>query len=506
MDNFTKILLPFACNGPASADEAKRAVCRWEKKTDTGAEQKSRLKWQPRRMGDGYLLESIADKLNEEGDESIGRAFALDPAVRRALALPPDERTPVTLTARSGQTFLFRLGNIGLYLFETNVGFLEFEIFPEGGAAEYVECNYFFSELKDEHNVCSFVKKTREGEETVSFTVEKKAKELLSEVVDLRGFDRGSRLRFADCKPNLFGLYRCADEAEFNGNFLTLAKNNFKRSYRVRTDGDVFTEFENIVCGATVNGCFDFLAPAAEQEKNGFMLHGFAENFASRYFYLYLLLLNERFTLLKRLDQLNAVDLRCNMHSDESIAEAQAQILRLNRKSAMLAARCDFDAVSSQENINRWYAYVKEKLCVRKLLAEIDGKYAVSERLVRLYADELESRRRQAEERAALKKTVSDLKLQILAFILANIVGSLSVYSSALSILEFLGVAPDSAWMALPAAVTALFFLWLAAETVLRVRELINTCKKRDAMSENNGKKEEKLFSEKTKEEGEKDA
>ena len=125
---------------------------------------------------------------------------------------------------------------------------------------------------------------------------------------------------------------------------------------------------------------------------------------------------------------------------------------------------------------------------------------------MRLYADELESRRRQAEERAALKKSVSDLKLQILAFILANIVGSLSVYSSALSILEFLGVAPDSAWMALPAAVTALFFLWLAAETVLRVRELINTCKKRDAMSENNGKKEEKLFSEKTKEEGEKDA
>lgn len=492
MKNFTKVLLPFACDGPASSDAARAAFVAWERRTDAGTEQKRKQKWLPRRMGDGYLLESIADKLNEEGGESIGRAYSLNAAVRRALSLPPDERTAVTLTARAGKTFPFRLGNIGLYLFETNVGFLEFEIFPEGDAAAYVECNYFFSELKDEHNVCSFVRKTRAGEETVTFTAAEKARELLAEMKDLRGFDRGSRLRFSDCKPNLFGMYRCRDDGEFDGNFLTLAKNNFKLSYKVRPDGDVFTEFENIACGATVNGCFDFLRPTGDEGADAFAVSGFAENFSERYFYLYLLLLNERFTLLKRLDQLNAVELRCNARADGDIAAAQAQLIKLSRKSAMLAARCDYTTVSAQENINRWYGYVKEKLCIRELLGEINGKYDVEEKLIQLYADELENRKRQAEERAALKKEISDLRLQILAFILANVVGSLSVFTSALDILDFLGMdAMNTGWVALPAVVTALFFVWLVAETVSRARTLARLCRKRNE-AENKGEKTEK--------------
>ena len=116
----------------------------------------------------------------------------------------------------------------------------------------------------------------------------------------------------------------------------------------------------------------------------------------------------------------------------------------------------------------------------------------MEEKLIRLYADELENRKRQAEERAALKKEISDLRLQILAFILANVVGSLSVFTSALDILDFLGMdAMNTGWVALPAVVTALFFVWLVAETVSRARTLARLCRKRDE-AENKGEKTEK--------------
>ena len=110
--------------------------------------------WEKKVFTTNHLFDYINAK-QTDGKQGIMTALTVADGARKYLGIP-NANTEIRLKVRGKQSepIVIKLKSVSLYLFETKVGFVDLDFeYSSDKTDDYVNANYFLSELKSKDNV-----------------------------------------------------------------------------------------------------------------------------------------------------------------------------------------------------------------------------------------------------------------------------------------------------------------------------------------------------------------
>ena len=471
LKQFSKEIIPFAYK---LKDKAKFV----NQKTADGAQNV----WLEKHFNTNHLFEHINQKQDTGSDQCIMTALSLNDAARSALNLPGANST-IQLCVRGNQSdkqLSIKLKSISLYLFETNVAFLEYDWeYSDVTATDYLNANYFLAELKSKQNTL----RVKTGkDEFCEFTLESTIAPIFETFDGVYGFDKREQVSFYDLKPILFSTVLLDKRDEDFDYILGHGAYNFKQSYQTEVAKPCSLFTNSHWCGsdtAMVN--VSYLVD--DEKTNDFFETQFINATRNNYFYLYLLTLNQKFTLLKRISQVAKVNAKYAELNEETLRTDSQAVAEIMGKSQLYETRCNFNCPSSMNHINVFYDYARSTQKADVFEKELQSKLKSLSQIQATYVKQLSN-----------YKDYRHAKMMFWVFLITQLIGSVTMFNSSCKLIADLG--GFSVWKRLeflwiPILLTLLFMVGIGIQIVIKCREmkkLKSLLTKREKHSENSGK------------------
>jgi hypothetical protein len=347
---------------------------------------------------DGHeLREVIADffSIEEECSARIATCYRLNINCRFAFNLPPKAKEALAFTGRSNKEHKHKVAitDVCLYLFETEVGFAEITCEYESQSInDYIDCNYFISEIKSDKNVFEFTKRISETQDDkIKFTLKELLQQILADIDGVKYFD-GIGKEFCEKKPIIYSylllngqlpklaledldnkLDETPDDLQA---VLFLARKNYKGSYKlplseysIEENPYIYQTFKNSFWAASLNGVVNVSFLVGDPKTDVFFTDNFPHKlYESSYYHLFLSTLHQKYAMRHlsgkmgclgkivkdrpTIDQLKNAQ-ECNL-VNEQLKAAKAY----RDQAALLKFRAFFKIPSNIEHINNYYDLV----------------------------------------------------------------------------------------------------------------------------------------------------
>lgn len=329
--------------------------------------------------------------------ETIGRQYMLESDAQSAEGIPIKTDTVVELRKKnpegpdSEDFFIdFTIPAIHLYLFETRVGFFAVDVRyrePQSLCAiargnfylkkigvEIFGCTYSYSDPADnsaivesEFPITSFIRKTASGFGDFSF------------------FERENNLP----RHCLIFCYLILDKVEknaekrtrfINESLFRLSKgghcNYFPPLDKIDSDNNpaILNFVDNIYWGVTLEGCTNISYFTHDGSPDHFLQKIFPERIQESYFYLYILALVQRFSLLILAQKTARIPLNVGQSIKELSADHVAldKIRQLQQDIPFYGLRINFSQVAHSSHYTLFYEKLKDVYRVDHLFSELD--------------------------------------------------------------------------------------------------------------------------------------
>ena len=419
--------------------------------------------WTAKSFSTNHLFAHVVDKQNVQSEQCIVTALSLNDAARSQLGLPGANST-IQLCVRGNQSdkdISIKLKGVSLYLFETNVAFLEYDWeYSDVTAADYLNANYFLAELKSKQNTL----RVKTGkDEFREFSLESTVAPILETFDGVYGFDKREQVSFYDLKPILFSTVLLDKRDEDFDEVLSHGAFNFKQSYQtdVAKPCSLFTNSH--WCGsdtALVNVSY----LVYDDKTNDFFQTQFINACRNNYFYLYLLVLNQKFTLLKRIAQVAKVNAKYSALDEERLKADAEVVAKTIGKSQLYETRCNFKCPSSMNHINVFYDYARATQKADVFEKELQSKLKSLSEIQATYTKQLN-----------LYKDYRHAKMMFWVFLITSLIGSVTMFNSSCKLIADLG--GFSVWERLeflwiPILLTLLFVVGIGIQVVIKLLEM----------------------------------
>lgn len=416
--------------------------------------------WEKKVFTTNHLFDYINAK-QTDGKQGIMTALTVADGARKYLGIP-NANTEIRLKVRGKQSepIVIKLKSVSLYLFETKVGFVDLDFeYSSDKTDDYVNANYFLSELKSKDNVLN-VKTGKDDYAETSIT------EMLEKIFGLfdkaYGFDKDNALSYYDLKPLLFSAVILDKMDNDETYLLNHASRNFKDSYQTE-DVKTLRPFANSAWAGTDTAIVNVSHLTDNRQTDDFFLTQFINAVRNNYFYLYLLTLNQKFTLLKRLSQIAQINPKY-VADEEELKRQDGLVSALIYKSQLYDARCSFACPSSMRHINDFYDYARECQGNAAFEKELKSKSKALTEIHGTYKTRLDG-----------YKHYRNTKLTFWVFILSQIIGSVTMFTSCCKLVSDLldvSVREQPVYYLIPVILTLIFAVTLGIQIFLKAKEL----------------------------------
>ncbi len=459
INGYNKLLIPFQFVGNSYKNITQQVVIK---------NGKSISKWELYNHRLSHVFPSVANILDDGDDDNIGLTVRLNTVLRGNFGLPNKPAARLCIDSPqldSSVAHEISISNIFLHMFETRVGFVEIEIEHYSKDIDDVNSiNYFLAEVKSTRAQLYYTKAISKTEQVrVDVDLLSVITSLLGDLEGVVGMD-GQGITAVNADIHTYGVYILDNAIDDIESKLTVMANSFKSTYKSRHDTlDTVRAFDNSYWASSARSVCNISHFIEDGITNYFFANTFVANTKQHYFVLYLLSLNRYYTLCKRLGQMSAMNSKRNIDSEQEIAETKAFVLDLKRKNDLFDLRCCFDVVSSIKHINDVYSMYNSALNIGALTGQCQTSSKALDGLAQYYSDKHEQAR---EERSAVNN--------ILIFIIAQILGSFSLYKSVCDVLldSFdISVYEQRIWILLPLGIVVIFFASMTLQIIKKVRE-----------------------------------
>ena len=419
--------------------------------------------WTAKTFNTNHLFEHIVEKQDATSDQCVVTALSLNDAARSALGLPGANST-IQLRVRGNQSdkdIAIKLKGVSLYLFETGVAFLEYDWeYSDATASDLLNANYFLAELKSKQNTLRI--KTGKDEYR-EFTLESAVTPILETFDGVYGFDKRGQVSFYDLKPI---VYSCVLLDKRDGDFdeiLSHGAYNFKQSYQTDAAKPCSLFTNSHWCGSDT-ALINVSYLVDDDKTNDFFQTQFINAARNNYFYLYLLVLNQKFTLLKRIAQVAKINAKYDALDEATLRADSDKVAEIMGKSQLYETRCNFKCPSSMNHINVFYDYARATQKADVFEKELQSKVKSLSEIQATYTKQLNN-----------YKDYRHTKMMFWVFLITSLIGSVTMFNSSCKLISDLG--GFSVWQRLeflpiPIALTALFLVGIGIQVVIKLREM----------------------------------
>ncbi len=424
---FTKVIFPFSFE-PADI-RIQDAV--YENKKG-----KKFQKFLPFSLRGEYLRDGLDQLLSEEGGTAkIADCYKLNIDCRSALGLPSQKGGNLQFFTRSNpQPYSVTLQEICLYLFESNVGFLEFEFRCNTERLEdYSQIAYFLCEAKARENYFSYTQTTGKAPDGTLLTAEHEysMSDLIEEINrTVCGGEEKLRFSYKKEKPLIYAHLLTDKKPDDLVNLIYHLNKNYKDSYKFDPDClgvKSIHPFENYYWTASLNGATNLSYQTADETTNLFFEDGFFEKALTSYYYLFLNVLHQRYAVSRIMADMGKLD--CLVHNYQIMQDQFEEARICEERAVNLKFRAFFNNPSTVDHINAYYAMLGDAFATESLFGAFSSDITNLQNICNRYVTRIKAR----DEKLKQKK---EAKIEILALFFGVIVAELSIFKTSWDIIE----------------------------------------------------------------------
>lgn len=298
------------------------------------------------------------------------------------------------------ETFKFNISDIEVIIFNSQIGFLviNYEI-DEEKIENYVKANYFLQAIKTKKiQKIEYSKKVGKNEFETNIISLTEVMDIVLSHIDIISFmEKGSNIALN--KPELFYPIEALvyslilmdndkTDQEWIKQQANLISKGYKSTYKISTEDinqGIIQGFNNLIWSVSREGVSNISQLVDNDDiTNEFLCNNISPgregNITSIYFHIYLLLLNQRYSLIAIADKINK-DLRniseemlCKSSEEKIIEEKLIKIRFIISKLTLTGMYYD---ISSNSQYNRYYSKLRDSIGIdelhRELNVEISG-------------------------------------------------------------------------------------------------------------------------------------
>ena len=394
---FTKFIFPFRYDA-SKTDLASKCYV-----NDKGAEVKlfTRFSQEARELRQG-----LSELLSMDGGNSkIADCFEISYNARSHFGLPRRQDETMRFYARAKDKVYYDVAiqRVALYLFESEVGFVELEAaYKSTDIADCVNCNYFICELKSGNNIFVATRdvwnnetKTKEKVE-YSFTAKELIDKVLENVGGVKDIQRDKYPDYTEDKGIIYSYLLLNGKPNDIDDLLFHLRKNYKDSYlsHNRTVGSfnpfVHQPFENSYWTASFNGAVNVSYLTGQETTDNFFLNAFPPKLHDTYFTLFIHVLHQRYALLKFVGDMGELD-KLTMDYD-SMKRQLAVANNYQAQSANLKFRAFFKMPSMVEHINDYYNLLSRTYQINQMYEHFNKDLTSLQEICGVYVTRIKQR------------------------------------------------------------------------------------------------------------------
>ncbi|MFP7298232.1 hypothetical protein [Neobacillus niacini] len=322
-------------------------------------------------------------------ESTIGKLWGLNQLAWDLYGLPKNKNNNVVLHTSKKKEIVLKITDVQLYLFETGVGFLIYDIYyPSISHMEdLVLANYYVKRLKNFGGQMHLLKHANDKSTyEMNSNFANITAGLLNPLVVTSYFEKDN----LEPKNALVFNTSILDKSfsESDGyitklqRFLFETRRVFKESYQpsqseydIEKNEEIYKPFNNSYWGIALEGACNIVLHTGDEITNNFFSESYIMNVKLNYFYMYIIALHQRYALLHLSVQAAEIprDMDTLIESNSSIET----ITKLREEIAYFDLRSSFLQVSHITHQNKVYEYIYRVLHIgdlhRKLQSEVES-------------------------------------------------------------------------------------------------------------------------------------
>ncbi|RKN77076.1 hypothetical protein [Paenibacillus ginsengarvi] len=348
-------------------------------------------------------------KKPSHGAQPIGRRWLLSEAGRLAFGIPSASESELLLQMDQ-QRYVFYIHSVELYLFETNVGFVVFNIqFPAKYTLDQmIQANFHLKKFTLPQLQITYDEQGNRRSVNLGASVRS-----MVEPFDWETFFEQDELLIALVYSMALLPQVETDQNEFDiwlGRKLFHMRRSFADSFKPTHEQcmllgqEVEPVFQNSYWGASMEGMANVAYLTGDSSTDHFFKETYINNVNTTYFYLYILALHQRFALLmlsilaSRLPaQLERVMLT-NETNEILDNKGYELISELQERMTFFTLRSSFTQVSNVTHQARLYEKLRHTLRIEDLMQELHTELEVLSSLAHVREQKREERQRMKEQ------------------------------------------------------------------------------------------------------------
>lgn len=395
--------------------------------------------WRAKNFGGRERLFSHINCLvsEQEDPRRIGQGFILEEGARKAYGLPPGSSQSITFK-KNDKTFQFHIPQIELYLFESQIGFLIYQVqFRNHEFLEICEENYYVKNLYQNRNSFFMEQFVNGMKSLMPCPLHESMEKLLSVLTVSTYFENN------DAYPKQSLIYQCIclkqkpNDSVLSEGFFYM-QYAFKSTYQMydtqwleKNRDSCFSIFANSLWGVSLESLANLVWLTDESGTDTFFKGNYRGNIKNSYFYIYLLTLNQRYSLLHYLQKGAAI--RRVVSPKESGESIVAYIRSLKEEIAYFQLRGIYHEISNVTVQSVLYDHLLRGLFVDRMKDELNGEL---ESLQKILEERENIIRQRQEERLEKNRRYFTAFIAILSFVFVVIEAVNTVWDMCLKAMD----------------------------------------------------------------------
>jgi hypothetical protein len=411
--------------------------------------------WKLENLKRERLYEHISLLVNDTNKAgTIGRRYRLQKQGATHYLLPMNER----LSTRTNSS-LWIIKEVVLFAFETDVCFLSIEISytDEADVAKLIRGNYELKRINTlpEQFQSALMAILSDLQAGVFFegSKDKPTHALVFSVmlVDMAETEREKSI-------NQIQRYLFQARRSFNSSFQTS-----RDEYLLDRNKEVMQPFENSFWGVSLEGLCNIVSTTGDQQTNDFFSSTYFKHIRNTYFYLYILALHQRFTLLFL--SIKAARLPLSLVELESkemmLAEHLVAISRLKEQMVLFTLRSSHTQVSPITHQSNMYTFLRQNMNIFELMNELHFELEALSSMAELQQQKSMIRQTEKDQIVKELKVERDASFQKLILVLTTLFVVISTSADAWNLF--------SNWLdkKYPIPGSTPFYLFFVVETII---------------------------------------
>lgn len=350
--------------------------------------------WRKEDFKDLNLYQHIKNLIRSKNntDSTIGKRYVMGTKGRSKLYdLPNNEKYKMDYTNKDGSRFKIVIKSVELFLFETQIGFITFDIRYENEFGNETDLdsiinnNYNISHLYLKNNKIEYQRNINKEE---SYNVEISLLDIIHKILsdfNIKTYFDNSRNLISPRRTLVYSHALMKEKMldEEMGKKLFEMRRVFKKSYKpsnsqltIQDNEEVIQLFENYYWGISQEGICSIAYYTEDNNTNIFFKDNYVSKVKNSYLYMYILILHIKYSLLYfslLSSELPSTVKECsNLEKIED--SSKIRVSQLKEWIVFFRLRCIFRDVSNIKHQNVLYQNIWKVYNLESLLDELDSQ------------------------------------------------------------------------------------------------------------------------------------